>query len=45
MAQNGLIGDNYGIDLPQMEVDKQDLDEEKRMARFSKSKEFKKLKR
>jgi shikimate kinase len=44
MAQHGLIGDNYGIDLPSVEVDKDELDEEKRMARFSKSKEYKKLK-
>ena len=42
--QHGLIGDNYGIDLPQVSVDKDELDDEKRMARFSKSKEFKKLK-
>ena len=44
MAQNGIIGDNYGIDLPEVEPDKAYLDEEKQMARFSKSKEFKKLK-
>ena len=44
MAQHGIIGDNYGIDLPSVDVDKNELDEEKRMARFSKSKEFKKLK-
>ena len=44
MAQHGLIGDNYGIDLPDVDIDKDELDEEKRMARFSKSKEFKKLK-
>jgi shikimate kinase len=41
---NGIIGDNYGIDLPEIEVNKEVLDDEKRMARFSKSKEFKKLK-
>jgi hypothetical protein len=41
---NGLIGDTYGIDLPSVSVDKDELDEEKRMARFSKSKEFKRLK-
>ncbi len=44
MAQHGIIGDNYGIDLPDVDIDKDELDEEKRMARFSKSKEFKKLK-
>lgn len=42
--QNGIMGDNFGIDLPQAQVDKSALDEEKAMARFSKSKEFKKLK-
>ena len=41
---NGLIGDTYGIDLPSVSVDRDELDEEKRMARFSKSKEFKRLK-
>lgn len=41
---NGIMGDNYGIDIPQVNVDKSQLDEEKAMARFSKSKEFKKLK-
>lgn len=44
MGPNAIIGDNYGIDLPNVAVDKDELDEEKRMARFSKSKEFKKLK-
>lgn len=42
--QNGIIGENYGIDLPSVTVDKNQLDDEVRMARFSKSKEFKKLK-
>ena len=44
MAQHGIIGDNYGIDLPSADVDVNELNEEKAMARFSKSKEFKKLK-
>ena len=44
MAQHGIIGDNYGIDIPDMSFDKESLDEEKSMARFSKSKEFKRLK-
>ncbi len=44
MAQHGIIGDNYGIDLPSAQVDTNELNEEKQMARFSKSKEFKKLK-
>jgi hypothetical protein len=42
--QNGIIGDNYGIDLPSLQVDKDVLAEERAKARFSKSKEFKRLK-
>lgn len=44
MAQNGIIGNNSGIDLPLTQVDTQVLDEEKKMARFSKTDEFKRLK-
>jgi len=44
MAQNGIIGDNYGIDIPDVSLDQNSLDEEKSMARFSKSREFKRLK-
>jgi len=40
---NVLMGDSMGIDLPEMEVDQTSLDEEKNMARYSKSKEFKKI--
>jgi hypothetical protein len=42
--QQGIIGDNVGIDLPQTVVSEQDLAEEKKMARFSKTEEFKRLK-
>lgn len=42
--QNGIIGDNYGIDLPELQVDKDVLAEEKAKARFSKTREFKRLK-
>ena len=42
--QNSLIGDSFGIDLPEMRVDKNELNEEKRKARFSKTKEFQQLK-
>lgn len=42
--KNGILGDNYGFDIPQTDVDKEPLDDEKRMARFSKSKEFKRFK-
>jgi hypothetical protein len=42
-SQNGIMGDeNFGIDLPQTEpID--DLDAERRMVKFSKTKEFKQL--
>lgn len=40
----GIVGDNMGIDLPQTELPQQDLDEEKRLAKFSKTKEFQRLK-
>lgn len=43
-AQNGIIGDDFGIDLPQTQVPEQDLTVEKNMAKFSKTAEFKKLK-
>lgn len=43
-AKNALIGEDFGTDLPEMQVSEQDLAAEKDMARFSKSKEFKKLK-
>lgn len=41
--QNG-IEDNSGFQIPRTEVDKSLLDEQQRMARYSKSAEFKKLK-
>lgn len=43
-AQNGLIGESFGIDLPQTVVETNDLVEEKQMAKFSRTKEFKRLK-
>ncbi len=42
-AQNGLIGDDFGIDLPQTQVQEQDLTVERNMAKFSKTAEFRKL--
>ena len=42
--QNAVVGDNFGMDLPQMQVDAKQLDEEKKAARFSKTAEFQKLK-
>lgn len=42
--QNAIMGNDYGTDLPQTQVDDQGLALEKNMAKFSKTKEFKKLK-
>ena len=44
MAQNGIVGDNMGMDLPQTQVPKKDLSVEKNMAKFSKTKEYEALK-
>src|SRR4051812_27355714 len=41
--QNGIIGDNTGIDLPQMQVEENTLVEEKKMAKYSRSTEFKRI--
>lgn len=41
--QNGIVGDDFGIDLPETQIDTTSLDEEKKAARYSKSEEFKKL--
>lgn len=41
---NIVMGDNTGIDLPQMQADEQDLNLEKNIAKFSKTKEWKNLK-
>ena len=43
-AVNALIGDEFGIDLPEKEVVPVDLTVEKNMAKFSQSAEFKKIK-
>lgn len=40
---NILIGDAYGTDLPQMQVDEQVLTEEKKMAKFTRTAEFKRI--
>lgn len=42
--KNAIMGDNTGIDLPQMQPDEQDLSIEKNIAKFSKTKEWKALK-
>lgn len=43
-SENAVLGDNSPIDLPETQVDERDLRDEKSMARFSKSAEFKRLK-
>lgn len=43
-SEFGIIGDDYGTSLPEMAVDKVEMMEEKKAARFSKTAEFKKLK-
>lgn len=40
---NGLVGDSYGTDLPKMQVDEQTLVAEKKMAKYSRSSEFKRI--
>ncbi len=40
----GIIGDAYPTELPVTNVPEQDLTEEKKMAKFSKTAEFKRLK-
>jgi hypothetical protein len=41
--QNGLIGDVSATELPQMEIDETILVEEKKMAKYSKTAEFKRI--
>lgn len=43
-AQNGITGDEFGTDLPVTQVDDLALANERNMAKFSKTKEFKVLK-
>ena len=40
---NGIIGDNTGVDLPQMQMEDNTLVEEKKMAKYSRSTEFKRI--
>lgn len=40
---NGLVGDSMGIDLPAMQPDDNLLVEEKKMAKYSKTAEFKRI--
>lgn len=42
---NGLVGDDYGVEIPQTQVpDDKALVEEKKIAKYSKSKEFQRIK-
>ena len=41
---NAIIGDAQMTELPQMVVDENELNEEKKMARYSKSSEYKRIK-
>lgn len=41
--QYGIIGDTMGVDLPQMEMEETSLAEEKKMAKYSRSTEFKRI--
>lgn len=42
-SSNAIIGDNFGTDIPETQVDDKELMEEKKAARYSKSKEFKRI--
>ena len=44
MSTNAIIGDDYGTTLPETVVNEDSLLEEKKLARFSKTTEFKRLK-
>lgn len=44
MAEHGIIGDSFGTELPQTDVAAEDLNEELKMAKFSKTAEFQRLK-
>lgn len=42
--KNGIVGDDFGMSLPETTVDETQLVEEEKAARYSKSHEYKKLK-
>lgn len=44
METQGIIGDAYPTEIPVTEVPEQDLSQERKMAKFSKTAEFKRLK-
>lgn len=43
--KNGVVGDQFGTELPQSQIPEQDLSRERNMAKFSKSEEFAVLKK
>ena len=43
MAEHGIVGDAHVTELPETEVLVEELAEEKKMARYSRSKEFERL--
>lgn len=43
-AQNGILDEDYGTNLPETQLDEQALTVERKLARFSKTSEFQKLK-
>jgi len=42
--QNAVVGDTYGIDLPQTQIAKEDLADERRRAAVTRTKEWKDIK-
>lgn len=44
MANDVIQGDSFGTELPTTKVDEQALDDEKKMARYSKTAEYQRLK-
>lgn len=42
-SQNAIIGDDYGVDIPETVMDGNQLVEEKKAAKYSKTAEFKKI--
>lgn len=43
-AQNGIVGDDFGVTIPETQVAEDALIEEKKAAKYSRSHEYKKLK-
>lgn len=43
-AEHGIVGEDYGIDLPETNQDEALLIEEQKLAKFSKTREYRRLK-